>query len=131
MSDSPLSPPPGSAEDCLNQAKRLLRGRGCERDYEGAVALLDRAVQLGSADALYQLGKCYLKGIGCRKDPSGGVSCLERAAFTGHAAAAYRLGECFENGVGAPRSTILAAYWYRKAAALKHPLAYRALLKLR
>ena len=131
MTPSPRPLPPDSAGDLLCRAKRLLRGRGCARDYEGAVSLLDRAVQLGSADALYQLGKCYLKGIGCRKDPAGGVSCLEHAALTGHAAACYRLGECFESGNGAPRSTILAAYWYRKAAALNHPQAYRALLSLR
>ncbi|MBR5895943.1 MAG: sel1 repeat family protein [Akkermansia sp.] len=119
-----------SPADCLYRAKRLLRGRGCARDYEAAVELLDLAARAGMADALYQLGKCYLKGIGCSKDPAGGVSCLERAAMAGHAAATYRLGDCFENGLGAPRSAELAAYWYRKAVALHHPKAYQSLLRL-
>lgn len=123
-------PPDSPAHIHLQQAKRLLRGRSCERDYEAAVNELDQAARLGSTDALYQLGKCYLKGIGCTKDPAGGVSCLERAAISGHAAAAYRLGECFRHGTGAPRSSELAAYWYRKAAALRHPEAYKALLAL-
>lgn len=130
MSNQPTNPAPDSAADYLHQAKRLMRGRGCARDYEAAVALLDLAAQAGSTDALYQLGKCYLKGIGCSKDPSGGVSCLERAALAGHISATYRLGECFELGLGAPRSSELAAYWYRKAAALNHPQAYKALFRL-
>lgn len=119
-----------SPSECLQQAKRLLRGRGCERNYEAAVELLDLAARAGEVDALYRLGKCYLKGIGCTKDPAGAVSCLERAALAGHAAATYRLGECFETGTGAPRSAELAAYWYRKAAALNHPDAYKALIAL-
>lgn len=124
------TPAPADTSEWLRQAKRLLRGRGCTRNYEQAVDLLDLAVRAGDVDALYLLGKCYLKGIGCPRDPSGGVSCLERAALTGHAAAAYRLGECFRHGQGAPRSSELAAYWYRKAAALHHPQAYTALLAM-
>ena len=124
------TPAPADNTEWLRQAKRLLRGRGCARNYEQAVELLDLAARSGEVDALYLLGKCYLKGIGCPRDPSGGVSCLERAALAGHAAAAYRLGECFRHGQGAPRSSELAAYWYRKAAALRHPQAYGALLDL-
>ena len=99
----------GEPAACAMLAKRLLRGRGCARDYERAVELLNVAVAGGDADALYRLGKCYLKGVGCARDAAGGVSCLERAARNGHAAAALRLGCCFEEGLGAPRSAVLAA----------------------
>ncbi len=120
----------GEADACLHLAKRLLRGRGESRNYEQAVYFLDIAARAGHPDALFQLGKCYLKGIGCLKDPAGGTSCLEQAANQGHASAALKLGQCFEIGCGAPANSELAAYWYRKAAALGSPDAPAALLRL-
>lgn len=120
----------GEPDACMHLARKLMRGRGVARDYERALQLFDTAARAGDADALYMLGKCYLKGVGCAKDPAGGVSCLETAAQRGHAAAAHRLGECFETGAGAPRSAELAAYWYRKAAALGETRAYDSLLRL-
>lgn len=121
----------GDASACMILGRKLLRGRGAPRDYERATRLFDAAARAGEVDALYLLGKCYLKGIGCAKDPAGGVSCLEAAAQRGHAAAALRLGSCFAEGVGAPRSEELAAYWYRKAAAMGESRAYDLLLQLR
>lgn len=120
----------GDPAACMILGHRLLRGRGMPRDYERALLYFDTAARAGEVDALYQLGKCYLKGIGCTKDPAGGVSCLENAAQRGHAAAALRLGKCFAEGTGAPRSVELAAYWYRKAAALGDTRAYDLLLEL-
>ena len=120
----------GDVEACLQLAKKLVRGRGEERNFEEAVEWFDRAARAGSSDALYWLGKCYLKGLGCRRDPAGGSSCLENAALRGHAAAALKLGECFETGTGAPASAELAAYWYRKAAARVENRAYDKLLNL-
>lgn len=121
----------GDISACMILAHKLMRGRGVARDYESALRYFDVAARAGDADALYQLGKCYLKGVGCTRDPAGGVSCLESAAQRGHAAAALRLGGCFADGLGAPRSAELAAYWYRKAAALGDTRAYDALLRLR
>lgn len=121
----------GEPDACMQLAKRLMRGRGVERDYEKAVRLFDTAARAGDTDALYRLAKCYLKGIGCLKDPSGAVSLLETAARRGHATAAVRLGDCFATGEGAPLSTPMAAYWYRKAAALGASLAFDKLLQLR
>lgn len=120
----------GDAEACMHLAKRFMRGRGGERNYEQAVALFDTAAKAGHADAHYWLGKCYLKGLGCPRDPSGGVSCLETAARVGHAGAALKLGSCFAAGLGAPQSAEMAAYWYRKAAARGETRAYDMLLAL-
>ena len=120
----------GDAEACMALGHKLLRGRGLPRNYERALLCFDTAARAGHADALYMLGKCYLKGIGCPRDPAGGVTCLETAARRGHAAAALRLGHCFASGLGAPRSAELAAYWYRRAAALGDSRAYDALLRL-
>lgn len=120
----------GDPAACMQLARRLMRGRGEGRNYELAVHYFDQAARAGEADALYMLGKCYLKGLGCLRDPAGGVSCLEQAAERGHAAAARRLGDCFEQGVGAPPSDEMAAYWYRKAAALGEPQARACLLRL-
>lgn len=120
----------GDPSACMQLARRLMRGRGETRDYERAVYYFDLAARAGEADALYMLGKCYLKGLGCLRDPAGGVSCLERAAERGHAAAALKLGDCFARGVGAPVCLEMAAYWYRKAAALGEPHAQDGLLHL-
>lgn len=120
----------GEPDACMHLAKRLMRGRGGERDFERAVAYFDTAAKAGDADALYWLGKCYLKGLGCRRDPSGGVSCLETAARAGHAGAALKLGTCFAQGTGAPQSAEMAAYWYRRAAARGQSRAYDLLLAL-
>lgn len=120
----------GDVTACMILGRKLMRGRGAPRDYERALQLFDTAARAGNADALYQLGKCYLKGVGCSKDPAGGVSCLEGAALRGHAAAALRLGSCFAEGLGAPRSAEMAAYWYRKAAALGESRAYDLMLRL-
>lgn len=120
----------GDVSACMIMGRKLMRGRGAARDYEKAHRLFDIAARAGDADALYMLGKNYLKGVGCRKDPAGGVSCLEAAARRGHAAAALRLGQCFAQGAGAPKSSELAAYWYRKAAALGDTRAYDLLLGL-
>jgi len=114
----------------MQLARRLMRGRSETRDYERAVYYFDLAARAGEADALYMLGKCYLKGLGCLRDPAGGVSCLERAAERGHAAAALKLGDCFARGLGAPVCREMAAYWYRKAAALGEPHAREGLLHL-
>ena len=120
----------GDIAACMQLTKRLIRGRGEERNFEEAVEWFDTAARAGDTDALYWLGKCYLKGLGCRRDPAGGVSCLETAAGRGHAAAAFKLGDCFEQGCGAPRNAELAAYWYRKAAACGETRAYDSLLRL-
>lgn len=120
----------GDVAACMRWGKRLMRGRGAPRDYEGALQCFDAAARAGDADALYMLGKCYLKGVGCTKDPAGGVSCLEAAARRGHAAAALRLGDCFARGEGAPCSAELAAWWYRKAAAHGDSRAFDKLLSL-
>lgn len=120
----------GDPEACMAMARKLMRGRGVPRNYEAALRYFDTAARSGSADALYQLGKCYLKGVGCTKDPTGGVSCLEAAARLGHVSAALRLGECFEQGIGAPHNAELAAYWYRKVAAMGDSRAYDCLLRL-
>ncbi len=119
-----------TAEEKLHRAKRLMRGRGEERNYEEAVELFDAAARLGSADALYWLGKCSMKGLGCAKDAQGGVLCWEKAAALGHAAACYKLGESFENGTGAPKSAELAAYWYRRAVVRGEQRAYGCLVRL-
>ena len=119
----------GDPAACMQLGKRLLRGRGIERNYERALACFDTAARSGNADAFYLMGKCYLKGVGCIKDPGGAVSCLENAARRGHASAALKLGECFER-IGAPKNDELAAYWYRKAAARGESRAYDDLLRL-
>lgn len=120
----------GNPSACMILGRKLMRGRGAPRNYERALQFFDTAARAGDADALYLLGKCYLKGVGCTKDPSGGVSCLEAAAQRGHAAAALRLGKCFAEGLGAPLSAEMAAYWYRKAAALGESRAYDLMLQL-
>ncbi len=125
-----MNTPVPEVEQMLAQAKRLMRGRGEERNYERAVELFDRAARWGDADAHYWLGKCYLKGLGCQRDPQGAATCLERAANLGHAGACLKLGDCFLRGEGTPQSRELAEYWYRRAAARGEERAYGRLVEM-
>lgn len=78
---------------------------------------LDRAVQVGGAEALFQEGLVFLEGgFGA----GGGRAALERfqkAAAQGHAEAAFRLAEALRTGLGAgPVAASDAERWYHQAA---------------
>ena len=75
-----------------------MTGTGTEVDLEKSRYYFEKAVELGSADALYGLGKLYLKPEFSEYDPEKAVEYLELAAAKDNAFAKYQLGKLFCQG---------------------------------
>ena len=68
-----------------------LSGRQVGLDAAKGLAYLQRAIDLGSVDALYEMGCRQLEGKNVARDELGGVLKIERAAHQGHKEAGYLL----------------------------------------
>ena len=79
---------------------------------------LERALQLGGAEAMFQEGLTFLEGGFGPGGPVTAVDRFRKAAARGQAEAAFRLAEILRNGQGAvvPEPGE-AELWYRRAAA--------------
>ena len=75
-----------------------MTGTGTKVDLEKSRYYFEKAVELGSADALYGLGKLYLKPEFSEYDPEKAVEYLELAAAKDNAFARYQLGKLFCQG---------------------------------
>jgi hypothetical protein len=86
---------------------------------ETAHRFLDRAVQSGGAEALFQEGLVFLEGGFGFGGEWAAVERFRRAAALGHAEAAFRLAEALRTGARAePAARAEAEAWYRRAASL-------------
>jgi TPR repeat protein len=70
-----------------------------EGDWDSAFEYLEKAAELGNAEAHYQLSVMYRKGDGVAKDEEKAVYHLELAAIGGDPEARYNLG-CIEGNNG-------------------------------
>ena len=75
-----------------------MTGTGTEVDLEKSRYYFEKAVELGSVDALYGLGRLYLKLEFSEYDPEKAVEYLELAAAKDNAFARYQLGKLFCQG---------------------------------
>ncbi len=106
------------------------RGHDVEQDYAKAVEHLQKAADLGDADAHYYLGDCYYNGQGVAQDYTKAyeyyakaVEYFQKAADQGDAAAQNSLGFCYEHGHGVEKDLTKAAEYYQKAADQGHAVA--------
>ena len=83
---------------CYRIGSMNMTGTGTEVDLEKSRYYFEKAVELGSADALYGLGKLYLKPEFSEYDPEKAVEYLEQAAAKDNAFARYQLGKLFCQG---------------------------------
>ena len=83
---------------CYRLCSMNMTGTGTEVDLEKSRYYFEKAVELGSADALYGLGKLYLKPEFSEYDPEKAVEYLELAAAKDNAFARYQLGKLFCQG---------------------------------
>ena len=83
---------------CYRLGSMNMTGTGTEVDLEKSRYYFEKAVELGSADALYSLGKLYLKLEFSEYDPEKAVEYLELAAAKDNAFARYQLGKLFCQG---------------------------------
>jgi TPR repeat protein len=80
------------------------------------VRQLQRAADLGEAQAQHGLALCHLRGDGVAKDLAESVRLFLLAAAQGHAPAQSSLGLCYAVGQGVPVNYGESARWYRLAA---------------
>ena len=93
-------------------------GKGVEKDYPRAAALLGEAAKSGLAEAQYDLAILCQAGLGVPRDPEQAADWYLRAATQGHPEAALNLGYAYAKGIGVPRDLTAAAQWFRRAADL-------------
>lgn len=83
---------------CYRLGSMNMTGTGTKVDLEKSRYYFEKAVELGSADALYGLGKLYLKPEFSEYDPEKAVEYLGQAAAKDNAFARYQLGKLFCQG---------------------------------
>lgn len=83
-----------------------------------AVLWLQRAADLGHAEAMCKLAFYYLWGKGIKRDADKAVELYQRSANLGNIEAIQSLGEAYEKGVFLEKNMDQAVAWYSKAADL-------------
>lgn len=104
-----------SADSVYRRARRLAESPGAIAKRE-CLAMLQRAVELGSVEASYALATWYLFGKHVPRDLKRAVALLETAARGRSPAAMFDLGVCFEMGLGVRRNSKRARALYLAAA---------------
>ena len=125
------------------------------QDFAKAFYYFDRANSLGSLRAAVAVADAYMSGSGVAKDEGKALDLLKRAASGGDVSAVLQLGKYYSKGpsknldlalswlssaedgevfialgdlyVSEIRNDAIALKWYRKAADLKKPVAYKRL----
>jgi hypothetical protein len=109
----------GSAVAATCLGKLYAEGQGTQKNLDKAKFYLDKAANLGDAEASYQLGQLYQTGqISNVSKPESmklAVQHYERAAQDGHPDALTDLGFIFEKGLAGPVDQERAIDCYKKA----------------
>ena len=100
------------------------------RDYEKAVAWLEKAAEAEHASAQYALANIYLAGEAVAKDVTKATELFTRAAKQGHDYAAYQLGKQFLQGEETEKDVEAAIRWLKQSAAANSQYAQYSLGKL-
>jgi len=106
----------GNASAQYELAVRFIAGRTIPRDYDRAIALLEKASAQGLAQAQYRLGSLYEKGTGVKKDPSRALELYEHAGNAGNIRAMHNYAVLAAEGATGKPDYAKAARWFRKAA---------------
>lgn len=110
-----------------------------DKDYETAVAALQKAAIQGNLKADYQLGLLYLNGEGVAKDPAKALEHFEEAGERwaarlrykeGYPEAQYMAGTLYRDGIGTGKDVDMALVWFERAAEQGHTEAQFALAEL-
>ncbi len=95
----------------------LLEGKGCDRDTEKAIAILDASIKHGNPAAAVFLGEEYLSGRSLKKSTQSAMKYFKRAAELGYPEAYERLGDIYRCAEGAEKDVGRAIELYELAAA--------------
>ncbi|MEM1436031.1 MAG: tetratricopeptide repeat protein [Pseudomonadota bacterium] len=86
------------------------------RPEDNPIALLERAIELGSTDAQLALGYLHLTGDGVPANAARAFSLIQTAAGTGSPAALLQLGYLHQHGLGTDANAAAAESSYTRAA---------------
>ncbi len=89
---------------------------GDEVDYDKALSLIRRSIELGSAYGMNNLGYMYLKGYGVAQDYQEAVKWYRKSAEQGNSSGQCNLGYMYLNGYGVTQDYQEAVKWFRKSA---------------
>ncbi|EWY41199.1 murein transglycosylase [Skermanella stibiiresistens SB22] len=82
------------------------------------VLALETFAKSGSTRAQFELGRRFESGIGTKLDYTKAFNLYCQAAAKRHPEASYRLARLYLSGKGAPRDTVMAASWIKRAIEL-------------
>ena len=105
-----------SAQQLLEEGKKLSQGQGVPKDASRAAQLISRAALLGSTEAQRLLGHMYSKGDGVGQDLIRAAEWFAEAGNHGDTESQYILGNMYVTGRGMPKDERQAVEWLKKAA---------------
>jgi len=103
------------------------RGSGVPQNFNLAMEHYQRAIDLGSADALFSMATMYENGNGVEQNQTEALRLYKQAADAGHLDAQVNLGAGYLEGAGVPKDISAARKWFQKAADQGSALAMRNL----
>jgi TPR repeat protein len=92
-------------------------------DYSKAIIYFERAIELGSSDAMQYLGWMYDKGKGVTQSNSKAFELYKQSADLNNANGLWNLAVCYKNGIGTTKSLSFYQYFSKKAANKNHKMA--------
>jgi len=109
--------PQAHAPSMINKASMLQHGltHDSKVDYDGAILLYKKAMELGHPSAFYNLACLYRDGEGVKQDEEEAFRIFAVAAALGHGDATSELGVSYEHGRGVEKNEGLAVKFYQKA----------------
>jgi len=111
----------GDTRSIVGLALAKLDRKSQSYDPVSGVALLDKAVTAGDADAKYRLAKVYELGLGVEADPDRAIVLYQEAAAAGIPGAVNDMGYFYFTGeMGMPKDRDKALDLFRQAADLGH-----------
>ena len=101
-----------TAQELNSQAKDLMT----KRDFKNAIPILQRAAEMGNAEAQYTYGYCYMKGLEVPKNDSLAHDWILKAARQGWVDAERTMAIFYAAGRGIAKDLEQAFYWSRQCA---------------
>lgn len=96
---------------------------GTPPDHKQAVIYIEKAANLGLANAQFQMAGFYFQGKEVNKDSEQAVAWLQKAANQNHFPAQFQLSACYFQGSGVPQDNSQGVFWLKKAAEQNFPPA--------
>lgn len=101
-----------SAEEVNIKAKEFFK----KKDFKNAFPLIQKAAELGSAEAQFNYGNCFERGIEVERNPSKSFIWYMKSAKQGWAEAQLKVGRDYEHGWGVEKDDKQAFYWTQECA---------------